>query len=116
MKETGGELMIKLQLKTQSPKLKAQNFRGRFLFKRTFSVLGFAFCILRFELPLSAAITLPIEVMGPEGTVAPPVTVNVPSGQSAGVTGLWLQIHNLSYEYKGSIQVNNSPWIALATP
>ena len=65
-----------------------------------------------------ATVTLPIEVLGPDGTVVP-VTVTVPPGQSAGITSLWMQVHNLSYPNnvisfaKGSVQVNNGPWTDL---
>ena len=59
-------------------------------------------------------ITLPIEVIGPTGYTA---SVNftlatVPTGPLA----LYLQIHGLSYVSEGSVQLNNSVWLALSTP
>lgn len=63
-----------------------------------------------------AAVTLPIEVMGPDGTYQS-VTVNVPS--AAGINSLWMQVNNLSYPNpvvpyaKASVQINGGPWIDL---
>ena len=59
----------------------------------------------------SAPITLPIEVMGHDGTQVP-VTFQLTANQ-ARATELLLQVHGLSYEGKASIQVNQSPWTAL---
>lgn len=61
------------------------------------------------------AVTLPVEIMGSNGTTIP-VPVTVPG--SADVSGnlkLWMQIHALDYEDKISVQVNNAPWISLNT-
>ena len=55
-------------------------------------------------------IYLPIEIMGEPGTTET-VTVNVPD--ASGVTGLWMQVHNLSYDNKGSVKINNGNWIDL---
>jgi len=57
-------------------------------------------------------ITLPIEVMGAARTTRT-VTVNVPTGKGAQSASLYLQIHNLSYPDKASVQVNNSGWMDL---
>ncbi|MBD2768985.1 T9SS type A sorting domain-containing protein [Hymenobacter sp. BT664] len=55
-------------------------------------------------------VTLPIEVLGAEGTVET-VTVNVPTGSLA--SGLWLQVNNLSYANKASVRINDGPWVNL---
>ncbi|MBD2769833.1 T9SS type A sorting domain-containing protein [Hymenobacter sp. BT664] len=62
------------------------------------------------HLAAAQTVTLPIEVLGAEGTVET-VTVNVPTGSTA--SGLWLQVNNLSYADKGSVRLNDGPWIAL---
>lgn len=60
---------------------------------------------------LVAPVVLPIEIMGDAGTTET-VTVNVPN--ASGVTGLWMQVHNLSYDNKGSVKVNGGNWIDLS--
>ncbi len=55
-------------------------------------------------------VQLPVEVMGADG-VTQSVQVSVPA--SAGVTGLWMQAHNLSYPDKASVQVNGGAWLPL---
>jgi hypothetical protein len=60
----------------------------------------------------SAPITLPIEVVGPIGNTET-VTVVIPDGANLNAPQLWMQIHGLKYENKGSVQVNNSPWVPL---
>src|SRR5579862_2697094 len=63
----------------------------------------------------SSPITLPIEVMGTNGTtVQVPFTVSSASASLLGGTQtLSLQLHGLKYQTEGSLQVNNSAWIAL---
>jgi hypothetical protein len=62
-----------------------------------------------------APVTLPVEVMGPNGTTIP-VSVTVPvSANVSGNLKLWMQIHALDYENKISVQVNNALWISLNT-
>src|SRR5262245_31836923 len=60
----------------------------------------------------SAAVTLPIEVVGDNGTISS-VSVQVPSRLAREVRSLWMQIHNLSYPDIVSVQVNNSAWFTL---
>src|SRR6185437_1326723 len=55
------------------------------------SLAGAAILFSLAFLPLRAAIQLPIEVLGPDGTVVP-VTVNVPAGQGTSIDGLWMQV------------------------
>ncbi|MBD2770145.1 T9SS type A sorting domain-containing protein [Hymenobacter sp. BT664] len=62
------------------------------------------------HLATAQTVTLPIEVLGAEGTVET-VTVNVPNGSTA--SGLWLQVNNLSYANKGSVRLNDGPWVPL---
>ena len=65
--------------------------------------------------PPLAPVQLPIEVMGADGTTQS-VQVSVPASavsSPAGVTGLWMQAHNLSYADKASVQVNGGPWMPL---
>jgi len=58
------------------------------------------------------AVTLPVEVVGPNGTTKA-VTVNI----AAPVSGaqLWMQIHNLKYETEASVQINGGAWIPINT-
>jgi hypothetical protein len=58
----------------------------------------------------SSTVTLPLEIMGDTGTV---VTANVyvPAGSSA--AKLYMQVNNLSYDNKASIQINGGAWINL---
>ena len=58
-----------------------------------------------------APITLPIEVMGRDGT-AVSLGLSLTAAQ-ARASQLWMQVHGLSYADKASIQVNRGPWIAL---
>ena len=59
------------------------------------------------------AITLPIEVVGPAGNTET-VSVTIPPGTDLSTTPmLWMQIHGLRYADKGSVQVNNMPWVPL---
>ncbi len=61
--------------------------------------------------PATAAITLPIEVLGAPGHIET-VTLPLASG-AASVTGLKLKVHGLTYENKASVRVNDSDWIDL---
>ncbi len=60
----------------------------------------------------SSKIVLPIEVLGEEGQVVERC-FNLDQQQAAKVKRLWLQVNNLSYENKASIQVNNGNWLPL---
>jgi len=67
-----------------------------------------------------ATVTLPVEVMGGQGTNAT-VTVTFPSGVTA--TSLWLKIHGTSYADKVSVKINggtdtplNNTTVTLAEP
>jgi hypothetical protein len=62
--------------------------------------------------PPPATITLPLEVIGPNGTTVS-ATVNLPSGTNLSGTVLWMQIHGLRYETQASVQVNNSGWMPI---
>lgn len=59
--------------------------------------------------PLIESRMLPIEVLGADNTTCV-VTLDVPTG----AVKLWLQIHNLSYQNKASVQINNGPWVNLS--
>ena len=59
----------------------------------------------------ASPVTLPIEVMGPDGFVQT-VQVNLPS-VPAGTMRLWLQIHGLEYQTQASVQVNSSGWLPI---
>ena len=67
-----------------------------------------AMCVV--SLPLSAAVSLPLEVIGPDGTTTT-ATVQAPAGAQA--QALWIQIHGLTYQEKASVQVNSGAWIPL---
>ncbi|HEV3332052.1 MAG TPA: hypothetical protein VG096_13770, partial [Bryobacteraceae bacterium] len=60
-----------------------------------------------------SAITLPVEVMGPNGTVVSAV-VNAPT-VPAGSNTMQMRIHGLRYETEASVQVNSSAWVPLNT-
>ena len=57
-----------------------------------------------------APIYLPIEIFGTGGEIET-VTVEVPN--ASGITGLWMQVHNLSYDNKASVKINGGSWIDL---
>jgi hypothetical protein len=59
-----------------------------------------------------ARTSLPIEVLGDNGTTASR-TVTLQAGQAETVRSLWLEIHGLRYADEGSVQVNTSTWISL---
>ncbi len=60
----------------------------------------------------TSAITLPLEIMGANGTVTSAQFV-LNSTQAASARNLYLQIHDLDSQLEGSFQINSSPWIAL---
>ncbi len=63
----------------------------------------------------SSNITLPIEVMGANGTTNS-ATFNISSSSASllgGTQTLSLQIHGLKYQTEASVQVNNSGWIQI---
>jgi hypothetical protein len=62
--------------------------------------------------PVKARIALPVEIMGPEGTVVP-VTVELADGSASQVSFLWLQIHGLEYPDLASVRVNGGTWVSL---
>ena len=64
----------------------------------------------------SSTITLPIEVMGPNGYTTTPNTFTIPTGTNlSGTLQLWMQIHGLKYDTEASVQVNNSAWMPIST-
>jgi hypothetical protein len=62
--------------------------------------------------PVTAPVTLPVEVMGAEGSVAA-VTVDIPQASARQVKSLWLQMHGLEYPDLASVRVNNGSWVSL---
>jgi hypothetical protein len=54
-------------------------------------------------------ITLPIEVLGPNGYTAA-VSFNIPGGANLSGLNLWMQIHGLRTQTQASLQLNNSGW------
>jgi cytochrome c553 len=61
---------------------------------------------------VKAPVTLPVEVVGPEGFVVA-VTVELPQGSAAQIKSLWLQIHGLEYPDLASVRVNQGTWVSL---
>ncbi len=62
----------------------------------------------------STTITLPIEVLGANGTTAG-ATFNIPSGTNiSGPLTLYMQIHGLRTETQASVQVNSSAWMPIS--
>jgi len=59
-----------------------------------------------------AAVVLPIEVVGVDGTVAS-ATVDVPEARAGQVRSLWMQIHGLAYPDMVSVQINAGAWLTL---
>ena len=65
--------------------------------------------------PPPTTITLPLEVIGANGTTVS-ATASIPSGSNlSGQLTLWMQIHGLRFETQGSVQVNNSAWMPIST-
>ncbi|WNG45380.1 hypothetical protein F0U60_15670 [Archangium minus] len=60
----------------------------------------------------SLGVTLPIEVIGENGTERS-ITLPLTEQDRQSVLKLWLQVHSLSYENKASIRFNNGAWIDL---
>ena len=58
------------------------------------------------------AVTLPVEVVGGNGTTAA-VIVDVPPQLAREVRSLWMQINGLSYSDMVSVQVNQGVWFPL---
>jgi len=58
----------------------------------------------------STAVVLPLEVMGAAGSV---VTVQVNAALGVNATQLYMQVNNLSYDNKASVQINDGAWVAL---
>ncbi len=82
--------------------------------KNSSTVLGTASITLQVTAQ-STAITLPIEVVGPNGTTSA-ASFTIPSGTNlSGQLKLWMQIHNLKYDTEASVQVNNSAWLPIST-
>ncbi len=72
-------------------------------------------CAERFRRRFSNTITLPIEVVGPAGTVSM-ASFAVPQGANlSGALQLYLQIHNLKYDTEASVEVNSSGWLPIST-
>ena len=65
--------------------------------------------------PPVTSITLPIEVVGPDGTTSTTSFTIPPGANLSGQLQLWMQIHNLKYDTEASVQVNNSAWLPLST-
>ncbi len=63
--------------------------------------------------PVSKTITLPIEVMGEDGTEVSVLFV-VPEGEARRAAALWLQIHGLEYADLASVRVNQGAWTSLS--
>ncbi|PQB07670.1 hypothetical protein BST83_11275 [Polaribacter filamentus] len=57
-------------------------------------------------------VLLPIEVLGAEGTIEER-TITLIADQVGKVDRLWLQVNNLGYENKASIQINDEDWYTL---
>jgi cytochrome c553 len=62
--------------------------------------------------PVKTPVTLPVEVMGAEGSVAA-VTVELPQASVPQIKSLWLQIHGLEYPDLAGVRVNHGPWVSL---
>jgi hypothetical protein len=58
-------------------------------------------------------ITLPVEVMGSNGTTAT-VSFNIPAGTKLSGLNLWMQIHGLRTETQASVQFNAGGWHPIA--
>ena len=57
-------------------------------------------------------VTLPIEVMGRDGTTVT-VTVSIPPGKNEQVRSLLLQMHGLEYANLASLRLNQGDWLDL---
>ena len=60
-------------------------------------------------------ITIPVEVIGPNGTTVS-VPITIPSGSSlSGQMVLYMRIHGLRSQSQASVQMNNSAWIPVSS-
>ena len=62
--------------------------------------------------PKRARSTLPVEIMGTEGSMAA-VTIELPHASATQVSSLWLQVHGLEYPDLASVRVNDGAWVSL---
>jgi hypothetical protein len=62
--------------------------------------------------PIKAQITLPLEIMGAEGSEGG-VTIELTQASARQASALWLQVHGLEYPDLASVRVNDGAWIAL---
>lgn len=77
----------------------------------TFIVSGFSSPVSTpYSAPATDPVILPIEIMGPAGTIE---SVSISLDEPEAVTGLWIQAHNLSYDDKGSVKINDGTWYDL---
>ena len=63
--------------------------------------------------PDPTSTTLPVEVVGPDGTTAA-VAFNIPSGTSLSGLKLWLKIHGLRSQSQASVQLNGGSWLPIS--
>ncbi|MCF6351043.1 MAG: T9SS type A sorting domain-containing protein [Flavobacteriaceae bacterium] len=61
---------------------------------------------------ISAQITLPVEVLGAEGTIEER-EFTLTAAQVTNSKVLWLQVNNLGYQNKASIKINAGSWLTL---
>jgi hypothetical protein len=62
-----------------------------------------------------AAITLPLEVIGPDGTTVSASFVAPAEANLSGPLRLSMTIHGLRFDAQASVQVNNSGWLPIST-
>ena len=77
-----------------------------------FAAVAFALSLASGE-TLRGAVTLPIEVVGEDGTTSS-VIFDVKDGRTRDIRTLWMQVHGLAYPGMVSVQVNTSAWIPLS--
>jgi hypothetical protein len=94
---------------------------ARFVSRLIFGLLLFLYChagpLFPEQLHTDAGtvpkpITLPIEVMGEDGTEVS-VDFVLPRGAAQQVASLWLQAHGLEYADLASVRVNRGAWTSL---
>jgi hypothetical protein len=78
----------------------------------THLALAFFFLSLANGATAQSTVTLPIEVVGENGTTSS-VAVEVPARRTRAVRSLWMQVHGLGYADMVSVQVNTSAWFSL---
>jgi hypothetical protein len=61
------------------------------------------------QTPPPTTITLPLEVIGPNGTTVS-TSFNIPSGTNLSGLNLWMKIHGLRSETQASVQLNSGGW------